>query len=184
VSSDRDHLEKFLTAIDASPTTLERPVCRGWVGDWQITGKQGHVLTDGTGYLLYANTPERDAPHPDRVSGAAATEGRQSDRKLCYGSARKWTSIKAQLGAFTRLIQNGDDEGCFYLDRLPTQAEAGPIRDALGIRRRRAVTEETKARLRSQLEHSRAFIKSIDKAPSIAPNGETDAEVETESRED
>jgi hypothetical protein len=174
MTSDRDHLEKLITAIDASPTTLERPVCRGWVGDWQITGKSGHVLAaPPSGYLLYANTPEGDEQHPDHP-----------ERKLCYGSARKWTNIKAQLVAFARLIQDGDDEGCFYLDRLPTQAEAGPIRGALGIRRRRTVTEETKARLRSQLEHSRPLIKSIDKAPSIAPNGETDAEVETETRED
>jgi hypothetical protein len=42
-----------LTAIDASPTALERPVCRGWVGDYQITGKHGHVLADHPGYLLY-----------------------------------------------------------------------------------------------------------------------------------
>jgi hypothetical protein len=170
--NDRDHLDSFLSAIDASPTALERPVRRGWIGDYQITGKRGHVLAAQPGYLLYANTPERDEPHPDR-----------QDRKLCYGSARKWTNIKAQL-AFAKLTQDGDDEGCLYLDRLPTQAEAGPIRDALGIRRRRTVTEETKARLRSQLQHSRPLIKSIDKAPSIAPNGETDAEVETEPRED
>jgi len=44
------------------------------------------------------------------------------------------TNIKAQL-AFARLTQDGDDEGCFYLDRLFTQAEAGPIRDSLGIRK-------------------------------------------------
>jgi hypothetical protein len=47
--TDRDHLAKFLAAIDASPTALERPVCRGWVGDYQITGKTGHVLADGAG---------------------------------------------------------------------------------------------------------------------------------------
>ena len=51
--TDREHLSAFVTAIDASPTALERPLCRGWVGDYQITGKHRHVLTDGTGYLLY-----------------------------------------------------------------------------------------------------------------------------------
>jgi hypothetical protein len=51
--ADRAHLETFLTAIDASPTALERPVCRGWAGDYQITGKYGHVLADHPGYLLY-----------------------------------------------------------------------------------------------------------------------------------
>jgi hypothetical protein len=51
--SDRTYLETLLTAIDASPIALERPNCRGWVGDYQITGKLGHVLADHPGYLLY-----------------------------------------------------------------------------------------------------------------------------------
>ena len=51
--TDREHLSAFLTAIDASPTALERPVCRGWIGDYQISGKHGHVLADHPGYLLY-----------------------------------------------------------------------------------------------------------------------------------
>jgi hypothetical protein len=51
--NDREHLSAFLTAVDASPTALERPNCRGWMGDYQITGKHGHVLADHPGYLLY-----------------------------------------------------------------------------------------------------------------------------------
>jgi hypothetical protein len=141
----------MLAALDASPTKLHRPICRGWTGDWQITGKTGHILSDTTGYLLYANTPERDEPHPD-----------DPDRKLCYGSARKWSNIKAKL-AFARLTQDGDDEGLFYLDRLPTQAEAESIRDALGIRKRRALTPEALAQARANLP---------SKPPSIDLNPE------------
>ena len=63
--NDRDHLDRFLSAIDASPTALERPVCRGWIGDYQITGKRGYVLTTQPGYLLYANT--RKAMSPTRI---------------------------------------------------------------------------------------------------------------------
>jgi len=63
--NDRDHLDRFLSAIDASPTALERLVCRGWIGDYQITGKRGHVLAAQPGYLLYANSPEGDETHPD-----------------------------------------------------------------------------------------------------------------------
>ena len=51
--SDRAHLDTFLTAIDASAGALERPNCRGWIGDYQIAGKHGHVLADHPGYLLY-----------------------------------------------------------------------------------------------------------------------------------
>jgi hypothetical protein len=47
-----------LTALDASPIALGRPNCRGWVGDYQITGKHGHVLADGAGFLLYVSTNE------------------------------------------------------------------------------------------------------------------------------
>ena len=126
----KEHLAAMVAALNISPIALHRPVCRGWFGDWQISGKTGHILSDGGGYLLYANTPEQDEPHPDRP-----------DRKLCYGSARKWTSIKREL-AFARLTQDGDDEGCFYLDRLPTKAEAGRIRSSLGIHQRRRVTDK------------------------------------------
>ena len=59
--SDRSHLYAFLTATDASATALERPVGRGWVGDYQISGKTGHVLANGTGYLLYVHIDERTA---------------------------------------------------------------------------------------------------------------------------
>ena len=53
---DRAQLEPFLAALDASPTALERPNCRGWIGDYQITGKHGHVLADHAGYLLYVTS--------------------------------------------------------------------------------------------------------------------------------
>ena len=89
---------------------------------------------------------------------------------LCYGSARKWTNIKSSL-AFAKLTQDGDDEGCFYLDRLPTQAEAGAIRDALGIRKRRIMTAEAL----SNLERARGSIKSPNLAPDIAPETEEGA---------
>ncbi len=87
---DREHLGHMVSALDASPRTLRRPVCRGWVGDWQINGKSGHILTDGVaGYLLFAKAED---------------------------SPRRWTSIKRKLG-FAQLTQDGDDEGIFRLDR-------------------------------------------------------------------
>jgi hypothetical protein len=128
LKEDKEHLAALLTALDASPGALERPVCRGWIGDWQITGKHGHVLPDGAGHLLCVTTDE---------------------------SPRRWTSVKQQL-AFAHLTQDGEDEGCFHLDRLPTTAEAGAIRDCLGIRKRRIVTAEARA----QLEAARALAKS------------------------
>jgi len=122
MNADREHLETVLVALDASPRALERAVCRGWVGDWQITGTGGHIMTDGHSFPFYA-----------------AGE-----------SPRRWSSIKRRL-SFCRLTQDGDDEGCFLLDRLPTSAEAVTLRDVLGIRRRRHLSPDG----RSALERAR-----------------------------
>jgi hypothetical protein len=58
MKTEHDHLEAMLTALDASETCFERPHCRGFTGDWQITGKLGHVLADGDGFLLYVSTEQ------------------------------------------------------------------------------------------------------------------------------
>jgi hypothetical protein len=113
-------------------------------GDWQITGKHGHVLADGSAFLLYARTPERDNLDPD-------------GKTRCYGSARRWSSIKAQL-AFAVLTQNGDDDGVHRLDRLPTEAEAGVIRDCLGILKR---SPDEMERVRSNLASARSYANRL-----------------------
>ena len=152
--SDRSRLLTFLTALGASPKALHRPVCRGWVGDWQISGKHGHILTDGTGYYLYATTPEIDRTDPD-------------GKRRCYGSTRRWGNIRVQLGTFMVLTQEGgDDEGIYRLDRLPTEIEAGVIRECLGIRKRRHLSAEEMARSRSTLAIARGLAKSPLRANS------------------
>jgi hypothetical protein len=114
MTTDRERLVALLTALDASERCLERPVCRGWVGDWQITGKHGHAMTDGDGYLIYATTKERDIVESD-------------GKRRCYGSPRRWGNIKKALG-FAKLVQEAEDEGIFCLHRLPNRAEAEAIR--------------------------------------------------------
>jgi hypothetical protein len=145
--SDRSHLYAFLTATDASATALERPVCRGWVGDYQISGKTGHVLANGTGYLLYVHIDERTAMEREP-------------------SSRPWKNAKARL-TFCKVTRDGDWEGCLHLDRLPTADEAVVIREVLGIRKRRHMTAEAL----SKLERTRGLIKSPNLAPHSAPEG-------------
>ena len=157
--TDREHLAAMLTALGASPRTLRRPVCRGWVGDWQISGKTGHIPADGPGYLLSANTPERDYPHPDDPS-----------RKLCRGSSVRWKNLKYRL-AFARVTQDGDDEGCLHLDRLPTRGEAGAIRAALGIRKRQALTDEARANLAARGAALNRPFSAPQSLPGDGPGG-------------
>jgi hypothetical protein len=73
--------EAFLTAIDASPGALERPNRRGWIGEYQITGKHGHILADQPGYLLFVTGTVRRWKKAKRALPGAVTL--ITDRPLC-----------------------------------------------------------------------------------------------------
>ena len=121
----REGLQILLAALDASPVALRRDLHRdeGRKGNYGIHGKWGLIYIDGEGFLLRVTAnDERDK------------------------SPRRWTSIKRRL-AFCRITQDGDEEGCLHLDRLPTPAQAGLIRQALGIRKRRTLTKDGRAQL-------------------------------------
>jgi hypothetical protein len=123
--SDRAGLQLLLAALNASPVALRRDLRRyeGHKGDYSIQGEWGHIYIDGEGYLLCLTAKdERDK------------------------SPRRWTSIKRRL-EFCRITQDGDGEGCLHLDQLPTPVQAGLIRQALGIGKRRTLTEDGRAQL-------------------------------------
>jgi hypothetical protein len=87
-------------------------------GDWTIQGKAGYIYAHPEGFYLYCSP----------------------------GSSRGWTYAKRAL-FFCEVTQDGDDEGFLKLRRLPTDAEAEIIRDKLGIRKKREVSEFEKERL-------------------------------------
>ena len=89
-------------------------------GSWIIGGQRGaiHTWGDGKTWLAYIRCRSR----------------------------QHWTFTKRRL-AFMTVTQDGDEEGCLRLFRLPTPEEAALIRDALLLRKRRALTEESRARL-------------------------------------
>jgi hypothetical protein len=135
----RQSLDRFAKALNSAPRALRRDEC----GDWRINGKCGHV---------YA------------ISGTLEDPGREGF--LLYsgdGSPRAWTFSKRALG-FAKLTNDGDDEGMLFLDRLPTAAEAEIIRDRLGIRKRRDLSEETLAALRERARLFGGFKR--EKSPS------------------
>jgi hypothetical protein len=82
MSEDRERLETMLEALDASPGALRRPACRGWAGDYQITGRLGHILADGDGFLLHIHTGHRQA-------NAAPLEQCQGAARLLPVDARR-----------------------------------------------------------------------------------------------
>jgi hypothetical protein len=112
----------------------------GW---WVIRGRRGSVQTwgDGTTWVAYVR---------------------------CR-SARHWTSTKSRLG-FMSVTQDGDDEGCLRLLRLPKPEEAALIRDALGLRKRRTLTEESRGKLIAAGVNGRFQACAAAIAPRLAPD--------------
>jgi hypothetical protein len=115
-------LMNFMEALGCRAAAVRRDEC----GDWRIEGSRGYVYAvSGTlhrpscvGFMVYC------AP----------------------GSARAWSAAKTAMG-FTKVLQDGDDEGLLFLDRLPTPEEAIPLRANLRIAKRRVVSETERLRL-------------------------------------
>jgi hypothetical protein len=112
-------LELLLEALDASCRNARRDDC----GDRVISGRAGHIYTDGDNFLVV----------------------------VMAGSPRRWTGIKRRL-AFCRLSQDGDTEGCLQLGHLPSRSEAALIRDAIRLKRRRHLSPEAIAKARANLK--------------------------------
>jgi hypothetical protein len=74
--------------------------------------------------------------------------------------------IKRRL-AFMTVTQDGDDEGCLRLFRLPTPEEAALIRDALLLRKRRTLTEESRTRLIAAGVNGRFRAQGAATAPGV-----------------
>jgi hypothetical protein len=116
-----------LLALFAALDASRRALCRDDCGAWQVSGKSGQIYPDGNGYLIVVITDE---------------------------SARRCTNVKQRL-TFCRVTQDGDDEGALHLDRLPAPHEAAIIRDATGIRKKRTISDETRASVANRLSGSR-----------------------------
>jgi len=87
--------------------------------DWHIAGKHGHVFAYAKGRFQIF---------------------------VFSGARQAWTFAKQAL-AFARLCNDGDEEGAFFLDRLPTKSEAGTIRTHCGIHKRPFISAARRADL-------------------------------------
>jgi len=105
-------------------------------------------------------------------------------------STRHWTMIKRRL-AFMSVTQDGDEEGCLRLFRLPTPQEAVVIRDVMGLRKRVDYAPETLERKRASMAKAglargaaRVPMPDADMPPEVngrfPPEGGLSVEVEEE----
>jgi hypothetical protein len=133
--ADREQQRALHSALGASDRALQRDACNAWT----IIGKRGSIHTwggDSKTWVLY----------------------------VACCSPRHWTATKARL-AFCDVTQDGEDEGCLRLSRLPTPDQAEAIRDALGIQKRRQVSPGVLERRRSF-----AFAQKPRSEPTLEPN--------------
>jgi hypothetical protein len=105
-------------------------------GDPRINGAHGHVYAAPEGFQFFVITE----------------------------TARAWTAAKKALG-FAKVCNDGDEEGAFILDRLPTATEAETIRRYVGIRKRRHLSEGAKAALVGRLKSP---VAGTSRAPGSA----------------
>ena len=67
------------------------------------------------------------------------------------------------------VTQDGDEEGCLRLLALPTPDQAALIRDALLLRKRRTLTESSRASLISAGVNGRFRAQGSATAPGLVP---------------
>jgi hypothetical protein len=98
----------------------DRALRRDELAAWCIQGARGRIYTDGRAWVMH-------------VSGR---------------SVRHWSAVRVKLAAFCTITQDGDEEGLARLHDLPAPEQAAEIREALGIRKRVAVSSVWRDRLR------------------------------------
>ena len=138
----RDDREQQARLIDALDAAPGQ-LRRDACGAWVIAGRRGTIQTwgDGKTWLVY-------------VIGR---------------SPRHWTAIRHRL-AFMTITQDGDEEGCSRLLELPSPREATLIREALSLRKRRALTDEARSALIAAGVSGRFRAQGSASAPGLAPD--------------
>jgi hypothetical protein len=112
-------------------------------GSWVIAGRRGaiHTWGDGETWVVY----------------------------VISRSTRHWTMIKQRL-VFMTVTQDGDEEGCFRLFALPTPDKAVLIREVLLLRKRRTLTEASRASLIAAGVKGRFQTQEAAMAPELVPD--------------
>ena len=129
-AKQRPALLELAEALDSRTAALRRDEC----DDWAIFGKRGHIYAVP---LIGAQEVAAGVPMTIGFQFVIGTAIEHESRN----SARQWGADKKRL-AFCQVTQDGDEEGCLILDRLPTKAEGAIIRDVMGIPKARHLSEE------------------------------------------
>jgi hypothetical protein len=136
-AKQRPALLELAEALDSRSDALRRDEC----GDWAIFGKRGHI------YAVPLIGPAEVANGVPITVGFQLVIGTAIEHES-RNSSRQWTADKKRL-AFCEVTQDGDEEGCMILDRMPTKAEAVLIRAVIGIPKARHLSDDHPLRAHS-----------------------------------
>jgi hypothetical protein len=125
---EREELLRLMPALDVSESQLRRDEC----GAWNIFGQFAHISVMSQSYHLVCFTDECDLDL----------------KKFQRHSARRWESAKRRL-SFATVVQDGDAEGILDFTDLPSPEQAAEIRDILGLRKKREISDAERERLSS-----------------------------------
>ena len=143
-TKQREALLPLLEALDASPSALRRDDC----GDPRIDGRWGHI------YAVPGSLDRPNVPGFQIVVLSEKPETGAYDR----WTARGWNVAKNAIKESAELTNDGDMDGTFFLDRLPTPAEAATIRRYCGIRKRTDYSDEVLAQKRAAMLMARGAL--------------------------
>jgi hypothetical protein len=130
----RQALLDLMPALGCRDASLRCDEC----GDPVINGKKGHLVA---------------------VCGTIAEPKRPGFTIYIMGwSTNGWNKAKVAL-SFAKLENDGDDEGVFFLDRLPTKSEAEIIRKWTGVAKKAEYSDETLAAMSERLVHARQSLQ-------------------------
>jgi len=127
-TKQRGPLLNLVSVLGCRDNALRRDGC----SDWRINGEQGWIYAVPEGFQLVfwarngVNEWDGEGPHIE-----------------------DYIRAKRHL-VFCQLVQDGNGEGIFVLDRLPTTDEAEIIRDTLKIAKKRNTGERSEAQLAAQ----------------------------------
>ncbi len=130
-----------------------------WIGDVLRPKEQRAALVafaDSIGARRKFGEDEAGNPRIEGRHGAiyvqpsTCSPGQQPRFQIYFsGGTKGWRFAKEAIGRFAKLTNDGDTDGMFALDRLPTKYQGEVLRDKLDIPKRRTVSDETLARLRA-----------------------------------
>ena len=132
--AQRQALLDITKALGSRSSALRTDEC----GDPVINGTKGHIIA---------------------VCGTLDEPKRPGFMIYVMGwSTNGWNKAKVAL-SFAKLENDGDDEGAFFLDRLPTKSEAEIIRKWTGVAKKAEYSAETLAAMSERLVHAQQSLQ-------------------------